>query len=219
MKKKQSDTTVVIIESTLAGQQENGREEATARLDAIGIEAICGLIAEGIYFSKIAESAGVSRGSVANWLAAFSTPYARAMEMRADKLAEDILTIADDGRNDTYTDSDGNIRTDHDAIARSRLRVDARKWLASKLFPKRYGERVAVDQTVTLSPLADAFARMTANGSAIPISTAYTGLMVPGIASAAALAVIDVECVPCVVCGDGIDSAGCPLCGVSEEPR
>lgn len=31
----------------------------------------------------------------------------------------------------------------HEQIARSRLRVDARKWAAAKLAPKKYGDRIA----------------------------------------------------------------------------
>ena len=66
--------------------------------------------------------------------------YARACEARADAMVEDMIQIADDGLNDTYEDDEGNQRTDHDVIARSKLRVDTRKWLASKLKPKKYGD-------------------------------------------------------------------------------
>lgn len=58
-----------------------------------------------------------------------------------DRMAEEILQIADDGRNDTYEDADGHERTDSDVIQRSRLRVDTRKWLMSKLAPKKYGDK------------------------------------------------------------------------------
>lgn len=71
--------------------------------------------------------------------------YEFAIQMRADKFAEDIIQISDDGTRDTYTDENGNERTNQDVIARSRLRVDARKWLASKMAPKKYGDRVEAD--------------------------------------------------------------------------
>lgn len=83
--------------------------------------------------------------TVMRWLDAhedFRKKYTRAREDQADYLAEEIVQIADDGLNDTYTDEDGNVRTNQDVIARSRLRVDARKWYASKLQPKKYGERL-----------------------------------------------------------------------------
>lgn len=72
--------------------------------------------------------------------------YARAREAQADLLAEEILEISDDGANDTYT-KDGQEMTNHDVIARSRLRVDSRKWLASKLKPKKYGDKTAVEHS------------------------------------------------------------------------
>lgn len=98
----------------------------------------------------------------------------RAREARADRLAEEILAIADDGSNDTYIDAAGNQRTDHDAIARSKLRVDSRKWLASKMFPRKYGEKLDVQTNHTASPLADMIARIAAAGSSIPINSGRT---------------------------------------------
>ena len=73
--------------------------------------------------------------------------YKLAIEMRADLYAEETIQIADDGQNDTYIDDEGNIKVDHDVIARSRLRVDARKWYASKLAPKKYGDKVETTHT------------------------------------------------------------------------
>lgn len=71
--------------------------------------------------------------------------YARARDAGWRALADECMTISDDGSNDTYVDEDGRTRTDHDVIARSRLRVDTRKWLLSKMLPKVYGERTAVE--------------------------------------------------------------------------
>jgi hypothetical protein len=78
---------------------------------------------------------------------ALAEQYARAIETRYDVLADDIMQISDDGLNDTYVDDDGKKRTDHDVIARSKLRVDSRKWLLSKLAPKKYGDRVAQEHS------------------------------------------------------------------------
>lgn len=75
----------------------------------------------------------------------FRTQYAQAKIEQADILAEECLEIADDDTFDTITkyNKDGS---EYDAcntewIARSRLRVDTRKWLASKLLPKQYGQK------------------------------------------------------------------------------
>jgi len=71
-----------------------------------------------------------------------SIQYARATELRADNIFEDIIDIADDNRKDLQTDKDGNERTNSDVIQRSRLMVDARKWYLSKLNPKKYGDKI-----------------------------------------------------------------------------
>lgn len=109
--------------------------------------------------------------TVIRWLAdderaEFCAQYARAREDRADLLAEEILQIADDGRNDTQVDEDGNVFVDHDVIARSRLRVDARKWLASKMAPKKYGDKLQTELTG-------------ANGGAIAVNSTVTFVRPP----------------------------------------
>lgn len=70
----------------------------------------------------------------------FYDKYARAREIQAELLADEIISIADDAQKDLQ--SDGKI--DHDHIQRSKLRVDARKWKSSKLHPKRFGDKLDV---------------------------------------------------------------------------
>lgn len=108
-------------------------------------DEICERLADGESLKAICAAPEMpNRSTVFRWLASnkdFCDQYARAREAQADVLADEIISIADDGRNDTYKDDEGNVRTDHDVVARSRLRVDARKWMAGKLRPKVYGER------------------------------------------------------------------------------
>ena len=130
----------------MAKKAATAKTELTAqdKLNAVGIEEVCRLTAECIPQRTIAANIGVSWATFVKWIdddQARSEHYARAREAQADKLAEDILAIADDGRNDTYL-TDNGAATNQDVIARSRLRVDARKWLASKMAPKKYGEKV-----------------------------------------------------------------------------
>jgi hypothetical protein len=73
-----------------------------------------------------------------------SKQYARATEMRADRMAEEILELADNFEHDIMKTSDGREVTDHAVVNRDRLRVDSRKWLLSKLHPKKYGDKVDV---------------------------------------------------------------------------
>jgi hypothetical protein len=70
--------------------------------------------------------------------------YARATEIRADIIFDDILNIADDNVNDTYTNDDGVELTNHDVIQRARLKIDARKWVLSKLNPKKFGDKTDI---------------------------------------------------------------------------
>lgn len=120
--------------------------------------AICDKIAEGQALSTICKADDMpSTVTVFKWLQDFPeflNKYTRAREVQADKMAEEILQIADDGINDTYTNDDGVEFTNHDVIARSRLRVDARKWLASKLAPKKYGDKVDLSVGGNGSPVA-----------------------------------------------------------------
>lgn len=75
-----------------------------------------------------------------------SNQYARACEERADAIADEILDIADESANDLIEQDLGdgivNTVTNHEAIQRSKLRVDARKWLLGKLAPKKYGDKL-----------------------------------------------------------------------------
>lgn len=71
-------------------------------------------------------------GTVFKWLYQredFAEQYARATSERAEALVEDMQAIADDES------------LDHNS---RRIRVDTRKWIASKLKPKKYGEKVAL---------------------------------------------------------------------------
>jgi len=69
--------------------------------------------------------------------------HARAEQ--ADKLFREIIEIADDASGDYVTTSDGKRIVDHENIQRSRLRVDARKWAAARLAPKKYGDHISHD--------------------------------------------------------------------------
>lgn len=67
--------------------------------------------------------------------------YARACEERADNIFEEILEIADDSSNDVIITEDGIPTVNSEFVQRSKLRVDARKWMLGKMNPKKYGDR------------------------------------------------------------------------------
>ena len=81
-----------------------------------------------------------SRRLFSEWLnndTKLSSQYARSCKERADKIFDDILLIADETENDNI-----NGVLNSEAIQRSRLRVDARKWALSKMNPKKYGDKM-----------------------------------------------------------------------------
>jgi len=73
----------------------------------------------------------------------FADAYAKAREMQLESWEDELLAIADDVSRDVVTRPDGGAAFDHEHIARSKLRVDTRKWIMSKRLPRRYGDRVA----------------------------------------------------------------------------
>lgn len=119
-------------------------------------DRICERLVEGESLRSICrDDAMPSVGTVCRWLgenAVFREQYERAREAQADTLADEMLDIADDGSNDwmeRYDDDGGNVgwKVNGEAVARSKLRLDARKWIASKLKPKKYGERQSVEHS------------------------------------------------------------------------
>jgi|TARA_R110000796_G_scaffold195111_1_gene311623 hypothetical protein len=85
----------------------------------------------------------------------FRDQYARAKEESADALTDEMLDIADDSNLDyTKTDEDG-VKLNSENIQRSRLRIDTRKWLASKLKPKKFGDKQYIETKDTTEEVSD----------------------------------------------------------------
>ncbi len=109
---------------------------------------LCLRLAEGESLRAVcADKAMPAISTVMGWLfdgnhGEFSEQYARAREAQAEVRADEIVDIADDDTNDFAADKDGKIVANSEHIQRSRLRVDARKWIAAKLLPKRYGDKM-----------------------------------------------------------------------------
>lgn len=113
---------------------------------------ICARLATGEPLVKICRDEHMpGTSTVYRWLAAhepFRDMYARAREDQADTLADEILDIADEDPAVVFEKehtSSGELevaRVDSAAVNHQRLRIDARKWIASKLKPRKYGEKV-----------------------------------------------------------------------------
>jgi hypothetical protein len=120
----------------------------TADLKAAAQEAICTGIEQGHGLERICAADGLPSTSLVRvWLTedeAFQAQYARAREVKAELYARQIMEIADSPVEPT---GDGAVKGE---MERRRQQIDARKWTASKLAPKVYGDRVQVDSDVTV---------------------------------------------------------------------
>jgi len=108
------------------------------------IDKICDRLTQGESLKTICKDADMpNTSSIFLWLAKyseFSDKYARAKSAQMDTMAEEIVEISDDRSNDISVDDKGNEKVDWECVQRSKLKVDTRKWLMSKLAPKKYGE-------------------------------------------------------------------------------
>jgi hypothetical protein len=81
----------------------------------------------------------------------FFKSYMEAREQQAQCLVDSIIDISDDGTNDFMELEDKNgkkfIKVDQEHIQRSRLRVEARKWIAAHLLPRVYGDSQQIKLT------------------------------------------------------------------------
>ena len=113
-------------------------------------DIICVRLADGESLRTICLDGDMpDRMTVAKWLSDpervdFLSQYARAREAQADFHAESIIEISDESETTVKRDDVGLVSVvfDATAVARNRLRVDARKWYASKLSDKKYGSKL-----------------------------------------------------------------------------
>ncbi|POU03619.1 DNA packaging protein [Escherichia sp. ESNIH1] len=127
-------------------------------------EIICLRLAEGESLRSVCRDEDMpSKQAVLRWLArneAFRAQYVRAKEEGAEAIAEELFDIADDGSNDWMEklDKDGEAigyQLNGEHVQRSKLRIDTRKWYLSKIMPKKYGDRIQHDQSITMNNLSD----------------------------------------------------------------
>ena len=116
---------------------------------------ICEALTDGMSLRAFSRIQGNPlTGMVYRWLQldgeefdTFRDNYVIARHAWSDHVAEDILEIADDASKDWKERADGRLEPNHELVLRSRLRVDARKWIISKFNPKKYGDRAIHEHT------------------------------------------------------------------------
>jgi len=100
------------------------------------LHMICDQVADGMSLSEVGQNEGIPYSVLWRWLNAEGRmeAYRLALEARADKEAHDVLHIADGAT--------------AEEVGVAKLRVDARKWAASKWDRERYGEASKVQMDV-----------------------------------------------------------------------
>lgn len=123
-------------------------------------DIICTRLIEGESLRKICSDKDMPHiATVMRWLPKhddFREQYARAKEEQADTIFDECLAIADQ-----YSPEADKENPDH--IARAKLRIDTRKWMAGKLRPKVYGDKMVVGGDSSLDPIKT---EETGNGAA-----------------------------------------------------
>jgi len=129
-------------------------------------DIICIRIAEGESLREICRDDEMpERVTIYRWLQAdpdFCNHYTRAREDQADTLADEIIAIADEQPEViAVLDRHGALiehKLDNAFLQWQKNRIDARKWTAMKLKPKKYGDRqiLAGDSEAPLAVQNDA---------------------------------------------------------------
>lgn len=129
------------------------RRKRTNYSPALG-KAICTMLARGHTLTSICKRPLLPREDVVlrwamNPTHPFSAHYARAREVGYNRMADQLLDIADNSVNDFMEkvgkDGEISIVVNREAMERTRLRIDTRKWLLAKALPKIYGDKVALE--------------------------------------------------------------------------
>jgi hypothetical protein len=109
-------------------------------------EAVLSLMREGKSLRQACEQSGITKATFLRWVDAvegLSDQYARARDEMLDVHAEELEDIGDQA-----------VRAESAVqVAGLRLKADNRKWLLSKLAPKKYGDKVAIGGADDLPPV------------------------------------------------------------------
>jgi hypothetical protein len=93
-------------------------------------------IADGVTLRAVAKNEGISASAIIRFVQndeSFAKQYAHAKEIQLEAFADEIMQIADSA--------------DEKTVNAARLQVDSRKWLLSKLVPKKYGDKLDLNHS------------------------------------------------------------------------
>jgi hypothetical protein len=119
-------------------------------------DKICAGLMAGYGLKKVCSADGFpSMATIFNWLQnkdlGFLERYEEARRIQAELLADELVEISDERPTHEVPDPDGGVssRVDGAGVQRNRLRVDTRKWIASKLLAKKYGDKIQAEVSGT----------------------------------------------------------------------
>jgi hypothetical protein len=127
------------------GKAPGGRR--TAYSQALATQ-ICATLAEGHSLAETCRLLNLPLPTVKRWLFTrpqFRADYAQAREVRCDNWAEEIVDIADHRDGDYELTLKGNVYQVREAVHRSKLRMEGRQWVMSRLLPQQWGEKQQID--------------------------------------------------------------------------
>lgn len=144
-------------EDERAGQMQQRRKVGRPTLYSKAlVERICNLIAQGQHLHNICEMEGFPTAAIVHmWLVdgqhkEFFELYQRAREVKAGRLFDETLDIADDEDGDIIEGLNGPMANPAH-VNRDKLRIHARHVIAARLAPKLYGEQSQVGVQVNMS--------------------------------------------------------------------
>jgi hypothetical protein len=115
-------------------------------------ERICDRLATGDSLTTVCKAEDMpAKTAVLRWLAkheSFRTQYAKSKEVATEALAEQYFDILDEV---PPMKPDGSI--DAAAVTWAKNRADARKWYLSKIAPKKYGDKIQTEHSISPTSL------------------------------------------------------------------
>jgi hypothetical protein len=128
-------------------------------------DQICNRLMAGESLNQICKTEGFPpESTVRTWVYRETDPefcanYARAREIQTERFADELIALADSKQGDIeiVVNEDGSTyeRVNREVIERNRLQIDTRKWVISKILPKKYGDKLNLEHSGTVNHTAN----------------------------------------------------------------
>lgn len=120
----------------------------TEEVIAVWCDKILAQIESGKSVKEILEQDGYPvRSTFYSWLnksPELVQRYKDATDVRADKIFDEMLEIADNKADDFYYDKNGDKQFSSNSVNRTRVQIDTRKWMLGKMTPTKYSDKIDI---------------------------------------------------------------------------